>query len=448
LTGVFLAALFLSGASAGEINSAVLTTDHQKILESWGQLLAQEEKVAGVEISSNEISLFLKGFLAGSRNQPLPYNSGIFSDLEQLAKSRREKVTQAIIQQNLAQANAFVAELKKDTNVFVLPDNVLVQILSPGKGQDPKLQQTVNVHYIAQLIDGREFYQAGPVDIVLVTNRSLCRGWISAIGKIRPGGEMKLYVPPPLSESDAAQWGIEPGAMMIFDIELLSVKDTSADDLTNALIPPPPSLPPGKSNYNTEQIIEAWGWDTARRARLNQCRLDEKETTFVAAGLAAAMRGEPSPADLEVIQPEVEKFVDERRKQTRLEARQERTVEMEKLFADLKNDTNVVELPDGLRYKILKPGDGTFPKEGQTVLVNYAGHLIDGRVFDKTMDAPLRVVVGSVIRGWNEGVQKISEGGKIKLYIPPTLAYGEEAVSGIPAGSTLIFEIELVGIKN
>jgi len=119
---------------------------------------------------------------------------------------------------------------------------------------------------------------------------------------------------------------------------------------------------------------------------------------------------------------------------------------MDRLFADLKRNPNTIELPDGLRYEILKQGDGKFPKDGETVLVNYTGHLIDGSVFDKTMEEPLRVKVGSVIAGWNEGVQKIREGGKIKLYIPPSLGYGEEAVSGIPSGSTLIYEIELVDI--
>jgi FKBP-type peptidyl-prolyl cis-trans isomerase len=94
----------------------------------------------------------------------------------------------------------------------------------------------------------------------------------------------------------------------------------------------------------------------------------------------------------------------------------------------------------------LKQGDGTFPKGGDTVLVNYAGRLIDGSVFDKTMGDPLRVKVGSVITGWSEGVQKIGKGGKIRLYIPPALGYGEESVSGIPSGSALIYEIELVDI--
>ena len=121
---------------------------------------------------------------------------------------------------------------------------------------------------------------------------------------------------------------------------------------------------------------------------------------------------------------------------------------MNALFTKLKENTNVVTLPDGLCYEVLKPGRGPFPKAGQIVLVNYTARLINGRIFDRTMNEPLHVKVGSVIHGWNEGIQKINKGGKIRLYIPPSLGYGSDAVSGIPADSTLIYEIELIDIEG
>src|SRR5204862_3285980 len=115
----------------------------------------------------------------------------------------------------------------------------------------------VAVHYAAHLIDGTEFSQMGPMDLVLVTNRSVCRGWIDSLQKIGPGGALRLYIPPPLSEAEASRWGIEPGSATIFDIELLNVKDTSAEDLENALLPPAPeSEPPPPSGASDNAILE------------------------------------------------------------------------------------------------------------------------------------------------------------------------------------------------
>ena len=86
------------------------------------------------------------------------------------------------------------------------------------------------------------------------------------------------------------------------------------------------------------------------------------------------------------------------------------------------------------------------------MLVDYTGWLTDGTVFDRTDNEPLNVEVGSVIRGWNEGIERLGRGGKVKLYIPPELGYKEVPMSGhvapIPAGSTLIYEITLLDIKD
>ena len=126
--------------------------------------------------------------------------------------------------------------------------------------------------------------------------------------------------------------------------------------------------------------------------------------------------------------------------------------EMNTYLAGLKKNPRVVELPDGLRYEILRTGEGPKPKLGQVVIVDYTGRLIDGTIFDQTYNEPLHVEVGSVIPGWNEGIQQINKGGRIKLYVPPAIGYGDENVSGvvsrIPANSLLIYEIELIDIKN
>lgn len=104
----------------------------------------------------------------------------------------------------------------------------------------------------------------------------------------------------------------------------------------------------------------------------------------------------------------------------------------------------------GLQYKILKKGDGKRPTANSTVKVHYTGTLLDGKKFDSSYDRgePTEFPVGAVIPGWTEGLQLMNEGAKYILYIPYNLAYGEQLVGEIPPGSTLIFEVELLEVRD
>ena len=116
-----------------------------------------------------------------------------------------------------------------------------------------------------------------------------------------------------------------------------------------------------------------------------------------------------------------------------------------------KTKEGVVTLPSGLQYKILVEGNGAQPTAENTVKVHYHGTLIDGRVFDSSVDRgePIEFPLSGVIQGWTEGLQYVKEGGKIILYIPSELAYGDRQMPGsiIEPGSTLIFEVELLEVK-
>jgi FKBP-type peptidyl-prolyl cis-trans isomerase len=426
------------------------TFTNRQVIETWGWIIAHDKNAAGIEISPAELDAFSQGFAANARGQPAPYDlDKIYWDIETLVKTRQEKAVRAVERKNEAVAKGFFADLKKNTNLFDLSDGVRYEILKPGNGPRPKPQQTVNVHYTGRLTDGSEFAQMGPVDMVLVTNRNVCRGWSEAIQKLNVGGTLRLYVPPPLAGADAALFGVQPGSAMVFDVELLSVRDTAPQDLADSLTPlPPPPPPPAPSGFTDRQIIETWGWTTAAETRVARFGLSEAELAALLIGLTDGIKDRPAHEDLKKFQPQVEQFVNDRLEKARQEFKQKQLADMEKLFAGLKTDTNVVELPDGLRYEILQPGRGPFPKPEQTVKVNYTGRLLNGRVFDSTAFGPLDIDLDKVIPGWTEGVQKINVGGKIKLYIPPSLGYGDEATSGIPPDSTLIFEIELLEIKN
>lgn len=119
------------------------------------------------------------------------------------------------------------------------------------------------------------------------------------------------------------------------------------------------------------------------------------------------------------------------------------------LEENLKN-VDVQATDSGLQYERLVSGDGTVhPVASDKVLVHYHGTLIDGTVFDSSVNRgePISFGLSQVIKGWTEGLQLMVEGDKFRLTIPSKLAYGNRGTGGIPAGSVLVFEVELLKIN-
>lgn len=127
----------------------------------------------------------------------------------------------------------------------------------------------------------------------------------------------------------------------------------------------------------------------------------------------------------------------------------ENTAKGEVYAAKFAKEKGVKKTESGLLYLVEKAGAGESPKDSDTVVVNYKGTLVDGTEFDNsyTRGEPLSFRLDGVIPGWTEGLKQVKKGGKIKLVIPPALAYGQNGVPGIPANSTLVFEVELLDIK-
>ncbi|MBW7886823.1 MAG: FKBP-type peptidyl-prolyl cis-trans isomerase [Bacteroidetes bacterium] len=124
--------------------------------------------------------------------------------------------------------------------------------------------------------------------------------------------------------------------------------------------------------------------------------------------------------------------------------------EGEDFLAENKKNDSVKVTASGLQYKILRTGSGPSPAETSTVVVDYRGRLINGTIFDESYarGEPATFKLNQVIRGWTEGLQLMNTGAKFEFYVPSDLAYGDrQAGSLIPAGSTLIFEVELKEIK-
>lgn len=127
----------------------------------------------------------------------------------------------------------------------------------------------------------------------------------------------------------------------------------------------------------------------------------------------------------------------------------ENTEKGEAFATKFAKEKGVKKTESGLLYQVEKEGSGDVPKDSDTVVVNYKGTLIDGTEFDNsyTRGEPLSFRLDGVIPGWTEGLKHVKKGGKIKLVIPPQLAYGKNGVPGIPANSTLVFDVELLDIK-
>lgn len=114
-----------------------------------------------------------------------------------------------------------------------------------------------------------------------------------------------------------------------------------------------------------------------------------------------------------------------------------------------KKKENIVTLPSGLQYEVIKEGNGKKPKATDKVRCHYEGTLIDGTLFDSSIKRgePAVFGVNQVIQGWVEALQLMSEGSKWKLYIPSELGYGAHGAGEmIPPHSTLIFEVELLEV--
>lgn len=110
------------------------------------------------------------------------------------------------------------------------------------------------------------------------------------------------------------------------------------------------------------------------------------------------------------------------------------------------NITGAKSTASGLYYVIQKPGSTNHPSIKSYVSVNYKGYLTDGTVFDSSchLGQPYSNLVTIFVKGWQEGLPLVGAGGKIQLFIPSALGYGSTVMSGIPANSVILFDIELV----
>lgn len=160
---------------------------------------------------------------------------------------------------------------------------------------------------------------------------------------------------------------------------------------------------------------------------------------------------EERKALLDALQKQMQAAAATRGAQTKVVSAKNRKAAAAFLAAN-KNKPGVLALPSGLQYQVLKAGKGASPVATNIVKVHYHGTLIDGTVFDSSVqrNEPIEIPLNQVIPGWTEAVTKMKVGGKWRLFIPPDQAYGDDPRAGGPIGPgmLLVFEVELLDIMK
>ncbi len=181
--------------------------------------------------------------------------------------------------------------------------------------------------------------------------------------------------------------------------------------------------------------------------RMKNLSLSDEEVSAVTMGLRDAATGSKAEVNVDEFRMKIQSLFKGRIEK----AAEAQKKEGESFLEKFAKEDGAVKTESGLVYKVIKEGSGAMPKATDTVEVHYEGKLIDGTVFDSSIQRgkPVTFPLNQVIKGWTEGVQKVKEGGKIRLVIPSELAYGVNgAPPKIPGGATLDFTVELLKIAK
>lgn len=204
-------------------------------------------------------------------------------------------------------------------------------------------------------------------------------------------------------------------------------------------------------NKTLDRISYALGLSMGNNFRASG--ISELNVQDFADGVAAVFYGATPKMTYDEAKAEIQNFFAELEKKQRAaaeEAGKQNKEAGEAFLAENGKRVEVKTTPSGLQYEVLKEGDGPMPEATDQVEVHYTGKLIDGTVFDSSVDrgVPATFGVTQVIPGWVEALQLMKAGSKWRLFIPSNLAYGPNGAPGSPIGpnSTLIFDVELLKV--
>lgn len=226
-------------------------------------------------------------------------------------------------------------------------------------------------------------------------------------------------------------------------------------------LPPPPPAPPPMPDVSQiddatkTEALHIMGYSMAQQLGLGM--FSEGELEKILEGMRLLAKGEPEPARLQEMMPYAQAIYRDKREAQQQAEEAKAAAEAEKnkaaaatFWNELSAKPGIVKAESGLHYEILAAGSEKKPGPRDRVKVLYRGTLVDGTEFDQSMDRekPATFGVNRVVPGFGEGLQLIGEGGKIKLFIPPELGYGNNPRQGgvIKPGDTLVFEVELLEV--
>ena len=193
-----------------------------------------------------------------------------------------------------------------------------------------------------------------------------------------------------------------------------------------------------------QKISYALGYEVAHQTP------PELEIDSFVAGIRDAHARKDSAYSEEELQKAFEQYQQEMQKKQATDSKEAQSINNAFLQQN-QTKPGVKTTKSGLQYVITKEGTGKSPSLNSTVKVHYTGKLVDGKVFDSSVERgePLEFKLNQVIPGWTEGLQLMKEGGKATLFIPSELGYGPQGAPGgaIPPNSTLIFDVELIQVK-
>lgn len=199
--------------------------------------------------------------------------------------------------------------------------------------------------------------------------------------------------------------------------------------------------------FDDEDLLKTWGWLLAQRFNLTGFDFNEAEMEYIFEGMSTHVKGAQAPTVLDDSMTKMQQYFADREQRTVVRQLAENKKKEIDFFDTLFGLPDVQMLGTGLYYQIIEEGGDARPSETDVVIVHYEGRFLDNTIFDSSDGRPpVAFKMAEIIPGWTQGLRLIGEGGKIKLYVPSKLGYGDEPRSGIPPGSALVFEISLVRI--
>lgn len=215
-------------------------------------------------------------------------------------------------------------------------------------------------------------------------------------------------------------------------------------------------------------FYETYGWIVGQQSGIAQLGLNEEEFKALIKGLEVARLAEEPPHNIQLLGPDMNTFLKEKAEANRPNYEKKMAATQARAEADaaeaakenkkkgkafmtelLASNDDIKKTTSGLYYEIIDEGDTSKkPSASDKVTVHYEGSLVDGTMFDSSRKRgqPSTFPLNAVIKGWTEGMQLIGEGGKLKLYVPSDLGYGDQGRPSIPPGALLIFDVELINV--